>query len=213
MVPSNMVCFLLGYSFPFLVSPLMPFATYLLILLSILPCAASADAANPAHVLEMPYDYHIVPGDILEITVWREDGMNQKVLVRPDGGISVQLIGTVAAAGLTVEQLTDEIAARLSRFLTAPAVTVSLLTSNQKIYVLGKVNKPGEIPMLKRVTVMQALAIAGGLAPFADRDDIAILRRSGKENLHFPFDYDSVRDGEKQEQNLLLQDGDVVVVP
>lgn len=178
-----------------------------------LAAPASADTANPAVPGELPYDYRIVPGDVLEISVWREEGLEQKVLVRPDGGISFPLIGNVAAGGLTVDQLRGEIGARLGEFLSAPEVTVSVVNSNQRIYVVGKVNKPGDFPILNRVTVMQALAMAGGLTPFADRDDIAVLRRSGQENLRLPFDYDSVEDGENLEQNVLLQNGDVVVVP
>ena len=183
--------------------------------LVLLLCASTvfADMANPLVTGDLPHDYRVGPGDILEISVWREEGLNQKVLVRPDGGISLPLIGNLPAAGLTMEQLKEEIGKRLARFLTAPEVTVSLLTSNQKVFVVGKVNKPGEFPMMKRVTVMQALAMAGGLAAFADHDDIAILRRSGKDDIRLPFDYDSVRNGEDLEQNILLQDGDVVVVP
>jgi polysaccharide export outer membrane protein len=178
-----------------------------------LAASASADTANPVVPGELPYDYRIVPGDVLEISVWREEGLAQKVLVRPDGGISFPLIGNVAAGGLTVDQLRGEIGARLGEFLSAPEVTVAVVNSNQRIYVVGKVNKPGDFPILNRVTVMQALAMAGGLTPFADRDDIAVLRRSGQENLRLPFDYDSVEDGENLEQNVLLQNGDVVVVP
>jgi polysaccharide export outer membrane protein len=173
----------------------------------------SGHAANPLVTGEVPHDYRIVPGDMLEISVWREDGLNQKVLVRPDGGISFPLIGNVAAGGLTVDQLRDEIGRRLGEFLSSPEVTVSVLNSNQRIYVVGKVNKPGEFPMFTRVSVLQALAMAGGLTPFADRDDIAVLRRTDKENLRLPFDYDSIENGESLEQNILLQNGDVVVVP
>lgn len=178
-----------------------------------LAAPASADTANPVVPGELPYDYRIVPGDVLEISVWREEGLDQKVLVRPDGGISFPLIGNVAAGGLTVDQLRGEIGGRLGEFLSAPEVTVAVVNSNQRIYVVGKVNKPGDFPILGRVTVMQALAMAGGPTPFADRDDIAVLRRSGRENLRLPFDYDSVEDGENLEQNVPLQNGDVVVVP
>jgi polysaccharide export outer membrane protein len=178
-----------------------------------LAAPAFGDMANPVVPGEVPHDYRIVPGDVLEIAVWREDGLNTKVLVRPDGGISFPLIGNVTAGGLTVEQLRGEIGARLGEFLAAPEVTVAVMSSNQRIYVLGRVNKPGDFPMVNRISVMQALALAGGLATFADRDDIAILRRSGPETLRLPFDYDSVRDGENLDQNILLENGDVVVVP
>ncbi len=162
---------------------------------------------------EVAQDYRIVPGDILEISVWREEGLKEKVLVRPDGGISFPLLGDLPAGGLSVEQLRGELAARLGEFLSEPEVTVAVVSTNQKVYVLGKVNRPGDIPMPKRVTVMQALAMAGGLTPYADHDDIAVLRREGAETLRFLFDYDGVAGGETLEQNILLRDGDVVVVP
>jgi polysaccharide export outer membrane protein len=196
----------------------MRFCYVLLFLMSLATFALSAPAAPTAPKPglakpELPYDYQIVPGDVLEISVWREEGLDLKILVRPDGGISFPLIGSVVAGGRTVDQLRDEISKRLGDFLSSPEVTVAVVNSNQKIYVVGKVGKPGEFLILKRITVMQALAMAGGLTPFADRDDIGILRRKGKDELRLPFDYDSVESGEKLEQNILLQDGDVVVVP
>ncbi|MGZ8242585.1 polysaccharide biosynthesis/export family protein [Methylomagnum sp.] len=179
----------------------------------ILAFAAFGDTANPASLSELPHDYRIVPGDVLEISVWREEGLNNKVLVRPDGGVSYPLIGGVAAGGLTVEQLRGELKGRLAEFLSDPEVAVSVVNSNQRVYVVGKVNKPGDFPMPNRMSVLQALAMAGGLTPFADRDDIGIIRRVGPETRRLPFDYDSAEDGENLEQNILLENGDVVVVP
>lgn len=191
----------------------MQFRNYLVFLGFILAFPAFADTANPAALSEVPHDYRIVPGDVLEISVWREEGLNNKVLVRPDGGISYPLIGGVTAGGLTVEQLRGEIKGRLAEFLSDPEVAVSVVNSNQRVYVVGKVNKPGDFPVPNRVSVMQALAMAGGLTPFADRDDISILRRSGDQTLRLPFDYGDVEGGERLEQNILLENGDVVVVP
>ena len=174
---------------------------------------AFGDVAKPAVSGEIPHFYRIVPGDVLEISVWREEGLNQKVLVRSDGGISFPLVGNVTAGGLTVDQLRAAITAKLAEFLSDPEVNVAVVNSNQRVYVVGKVNKPGDFPMVNRISVMQALAMAGGLTPFADRGDIAILRRSGTETLRLSFDYGDVADGDELEQNILLQDGDVVVVP
>jgi polysaccharide export outer membrane protein len=172
-----------------------------------------ADEANPAVTSQIPHDYRIVPGDVLEISVWREEGMESKVLVRPDGQISFPLVGNLPAGGRTVDEVRSELKSRLGEFLSSPEVTVQVLNSNQKVFVVGKVAKPGEIPMLNRISVLQALAIAGGLTPFADRDDISVLRRTEKGNLRLPFDYDTVESGENLDQNILLQNGDVVVVP
>lgn len=170
-------------------------------------------AANDVNLGEVTQDYRILPGDVLEISVWREEGLKEKVLVRPDGGASFPLIGEFRAGGLTVEQLRSGVAAMLGEFLSEPGVTVAVVSTNQKVYVLGKVARPGDVPMPKGVTVMQALAMAGGLTPYADRDDIAVLRPQGGETLRFLFDYDGVSQGETLEQNILLRDGDVVVVP
>ncbi len=191
----------------------MQILKFALLLLFTLVAPVFGEAPNSPPRAEVSSDYRIVPGDVLEISVWREEHLDNKILVRPDGGISFPLIGTVSAGGLTVDQLRSEIAGRLAAFISNPEVTVSVVNTNQKVYVLGKVNKPGEFPMASRITVMQALAMAGGLTPFADRDSISILRRSGTETLRLSFDYDSAEDGDDLEQNILLQNGDVVVVP
>jgi len=174
---------------------------------------AFPDEVKAAVVRDLPQDYRIVPGDGLEISVWKEEGMSNKLLVRPDGGISFPLIGEMNAAGLTVGQLRAELVKRLGGLISEPDVTVSVTGSNQKIYVLGKVNKPGDFPMFARLSVMQALALAGGLTTFADRDDIKVLRQVGDRTETFSFDYDDVADGEGLEQNILLMNGDTVVVP
>lgn len=191
----------------------MRFRHLLAFLASCFALPAPGDAGNPSVVGQPPYDYRIVPGDVLEISVWREEGLNNKVLVRADGGISYPLIGNAIAGGLTVEQLRGDLKDRLAEFLTDPEVSVSVVNSNQRVYVVGKVNKPGDFPMPSRITVMQALALAGGLTPFADRDDIGVLRHDGPGTVRLPFDYDSAEAGEDLRQNILLENGDVVVVP
>ena len=175
------------------------------------PAGAGAMTAQSA---VNPSTYRVGAEDLLEITVWREDALKREVLVRPDGGISYPLIGEVQAAGKTVDELREEITKRLEKFVPDAAVSVTVLkTGSQRIYVLGKVTKPGEFPVGRNVDVLQALSMAGGLTPFADQNGIRIMRREGDRQSMLPFEYGRVVRGEKLEQNVLLRAGDVVVVP
>jgi polysaccharide export outer membrane protein len=156
----------------------------------------------------------VQPGDILEISVWKEEGMQSEVLVRPDGGISFPLVGDLIAEGLTIKQLSGEITKKLKQFIPDPVVTVSLKQIfGNTIYVIGKVNRPGEFEFIRKLDVMQALSKAGGTTPFAELDKVKILRRSGDAQQAISFHYGEVEKGLKLEQNILLESGDVVVVP
>src|SRR5512134_2199560 len=158
--------------------------------------------------------YRVGAEDLLEISVWREDALKKEVLVRPDGGISYPLIGEVQAAGRTVLEIRDDVAKRLEKFIPDPVVSVAILKSaSQRIYVIGRVNKPGEFPVGRHVDVLQALSMAGGLTPFADGNEIRILRRDGDQQVVIPFEYGRVVRGQKLDQNILLRGGDVIVVP
>jgi polysaccharide biosynthesis/export protein len=159
-------------------------------------------------------DYQLSPEDVLEISVWKEESLTKQVVVRPDGAFSFPLVGDVQATAKTVEQVRAEIKERLKKFMPEPVVSVSLLkVTGYKIYVIGRVNKPGEFVTGRFVDVLQALAMAGGLTPFAAENDIRILRRvDGKEYVR-KFRYADVRKGENLEQNLMLRSGDTVVVP
>ena len=161
-----------------------------------------------------PATYRVGPEDVLEISVWREEALKKDVLVRPDGGISYPLIGDIQAAGKTIADLRTEITTRLEKFIPDAVVSVTVLkAASQRIYVLGKVTKPGEFPVGRSVDVLQALSMSGGLAPFADANGIRIMRREGDRQVVLPFEYTRVVRGEKLEQNVLLRPGDVVVVP
>ena len=180
--------------------------------------SATADQQPAAPIKKQQTDavqYLLAPGDLVEISVWKEEGMQQQqILVAPDGNITFPLVGTLMAAGKPMSALEDAIAARLADYIADPVVNVKLLQNNgNSIFVIGKVNKPGQFPANRRIDVMQALSLAGGLTVFADSDSIRILRRVGKEILVFPFDYDDVVDGEHLEQNILLEAGDTVTVP
>jgi polysaccharide export outer membrane protein len=172
--------------------------------------AAAAAAAAPNQ-----HKYLLGPEDALEISVWKEPDLTKQLVVRPDGKISYPLIGQVQAAGLTVKQLQEAISKRLTKYVTDAHVTVILLKAqNYEIYVTGKVNKPGNFMIGRPINVMQAIAMAGGLTPFASPGSIMVLRttENGKEEV-FPFNYKEVARGEFLEQNRTLLPGDVVVVP
>ncbi len=170
-------------------------------------------ASNIALAQEKPYLLN--PGDVLEISVWKEEGMQRSVLVLPDGKISYPLAGQFQAAGRTPEDIQKFLVKRLDRFFPDPVITVSVVNVNgNKIFVLGQVRQPGEFLITRPVDVVQALSLAGGLTQFADEDEIKILRRdaAGKQ-VAMPFDFSEVQKGEGLETNILLKAGDVVVVP
>jgi len=158
--------------------------------------------------------YEVQPGDLLFISVWKEIELQKEVLVRPDGAFSFPLCGEIDGRNKTVEELRVEISNRLSRFIPDLIVTVSVLEINgNKVYVIGQVNEPGQFVVNPRVDVMQALSMAGGATAFADLNDVKILRRTGNGQIAIEFRYDDVARGRDLEQNILLESGDVVVVP
>lgn len=159
-------------------------------------------------------DYQIGPEDLLEISVWREKDLQREVLVRPDGWLTFPLVGNVKAAGKTPQQLQTEISAKLRKYIPDPVVTVTVLkVQGLKIFVIGKVGKPGEYNVGRYVDVLQALTLAGGLTPFAREGEIKILRKDNGREKVIPFDYGAVKQGRGLNQNILLQAGDVVMVP
>jgi polysaccharide export outer membrane protein len=172
-------------------------------------------SAGPARA-GAPVDesYTLLPGDVVEISVWGEELLQKQVLVRPDGGISFPFADNVQAKGRTITDVSGELKKKINKFVPDAVVTVSLVqNAGNRIYVLGRVNKPGEFLVPRPVDVMQALAMAGGLTPFADRDTIRVLRRDGAAPQVTVFNYEQVERGEALEQNILLRAGDVIMVP
>jgi polysaccharide export outer membrane protein len=158
--------------------------------------------------------YLLQPGDVLDISVWREETLQKQVAVRPDGAITFPLADSVQAQGRTVAQVTKAITDKLAQYIPGPVVTVTLVeNAGNRIYVLGRVNKPGEFVMIRPTDVVQALSMAGGLTPFADRKNIRVLRRDGGTQRSIPFNYSQVEEGEHLDQNIVLQAGDAVMVP
>jgi polysaccharide export outer membrane protein len=168
--------------------------------------AAQADTAADS--------YKIQPGDVLEVSVWREENLIKQVLVRPDGGISFPLAGDIHAAGESVAALEQQITQKLNRYIPDPIVTVSMQQlSGNKIYVVGKVARPGEYVATSYVDVVQAIAMAGGMTTFASVNKIKIVRRMGEKLEAYSFRFSDIEDGENLEQNIILSSGDIVIVP
>ncbi|MBQ0719276.1 MAG: polysaccharide biosynthesis/export family protein [Gammaproteobacteria bacterium] len=158
--------------------------------------------------------YPLQPGDALRIQVWGESELAQEVLIAPDGTFSFPLVGSVAAAGRSADEVQSELALRLEKFVPDANVNLSVVnTSGNVIYVLGQVARPGQFPMPGHFNVTQALSVAGGMTPFASVNDIRILRDRAGIKSTFVFRYSDVEKGLLLEQNIDLVSGDVVIVP
>lgn len=158
--------------------------------------------------------YTIGAGDILEISVWKNEALTKNVVVLPDGKISFPLIGELTAGGKTVGQLKTELEKKLVRYVPDVNLSVVVAQVNSMIvYVVGRVNKPGRFALNTNINVLQALAMAGGLNPFAKRNNIKIFREVVNGTHIFPFYYDDVTKGKNVQLNIRLKRGDVVVVP
>ncbi len=176
------------------------------------PSSSAPKSTAPAD--SVSDEYTVQPGDVLTITVWKEQDLTGDVLVRPDGGLSFPLVGDLSASGKTVSALRKEVVTRLQRYLPNPVVTVAVKQiGGNAIYVVGKVQHPGEFPFGRAVDVMQALSLAGGATPFASLNSIVILRRENGRQQAIHFRYSQVARGKDLSQNILLQSGDTVVVP
>ena len=158
--------------------------------------------------------YYISPEDVLSISVWREDELQRELTVRPDGGITFPLIGDVQAVGLTTDQLREVIRTKISAYVPEAVVSVAVVSaSGLKVFVTGKVNRPGQFLVGRYVDVLQAITLAGGLTPFANSKNIRILRRTDQGDKIFNFNYAQVERGEELSQNIVLRAGDTVIVP
>jgi len=180
--------------------------------LAVLSASVALLGAGPASPQD---DYLIQAGDVIEVTVYQEESLSRQVLIRPDGGMSLPLVGDLHAAGLTPLEVKQALEQRLGDFIPQSNVTVAVTQiSGNQVFVVGKVNRPGAYPIYRPLDVMQALALAGGTAQFAGVDDIRIIRRDGAGQQHvYEFEYSQVVDGRNLEQNILLVSGDTIVVP
>jgi polysaccharide export outer membrane protein len=159
--------------------------------------------------------YVIGPGDRIDISIWKEPALTRTVTVLPDGSISFPLIDQIQAEGLTVDALKSEIEKRIVRFVPDPNLSVAVNTvGSLYVYVIGKVHNAGRFELNTRINVLQALAMAGGLNPFANEEEIKIFRETGDaRTIQFEFSYQEVSRGRNLEQNIRLERGDVILVP
>jgi polysaccharide export outer membrane protein len=174
--------------------------------------AAPAPAVSSSGLLP---DYRIGPGDVLAIDVWKEpDASTAATVVRPDGRVSLALLGELMVAGSTLQELQDSVSARYARIIRDARVHVTVREVNsQRVYVIGEVRREGAIRIVTPLTVLQALADSGGLTDYAKKKKIYILRADNGRQVKLPFDYNAVLRGRNVEQNITLLPGDTVVVP
>jgi polysaccharide export outer membrane protein len=168
--------------------------------------ASSTIATDPA--------YKIGPQDMLRIDVWKEPDISRLVPVRPDGKITLPLLNDIQASGLTPVQLASKIAEGLKKFITSPQVTVGVTEINsRRIFVTGEVTRAGAFPLLPNMTVLQALSSSGGFTQFARLKNIYVLRMEDGKQVKHAFNYKDAVSGKHAEQNIMLEGGDVIVVP
>ena len=190
---------------------------------SALPAGIDASAAGggltvtDAHPNKMPAvspEYRVGEADTLQITVWKEPDFSKTVNVRPDGMISLPLIGEVKVLGMTSGEIQDVVASKLKAYLLNPLVTVEITDiKSRRVFITGEVVRPGLYPLGGPTTVLQLIAQAGGFTPFAKRKSIVILCQENGQAQKRPFNYTEVVHGKAPEQNVLLTPGCTVVVP
>lgn len=182
-------------------------------------CASVSKEALDEAAKPVSREFLLGPEDVLEVTVWRNQDLSRIVVVRPDGKISLPLIGDVQASGLNSSQVAAKIAARLTEFKENPNVSVSLKEVNSYfIYVLGEVLKPGKYPLKSYATVLQGVSMAGGFTPFASKNRMQVIRThengDGKEHqIRIPVPYNELVSGKGEIENFILKSGDTIVVP
>jgi polysaccharide export outer membrane protein len=175
------------------------------------PADAPADATAS---VALPAGYVIGPDDLLSVVFWRDKDMSADVVVRPDGKISLPLLNDVDAAGLTPDELRTKLTKAASKFVEEPNATVVVKEiRSRKVFITGNVAKPGNYPLNGDMTVLQLIAVAGGLQEYADSGSIVVMRTENGQQKSFKFNYKDVIKQRHVEQNILLKAGDTVVVP
>jgi polysaccharide export outer membrane protein len=172
-----------------------------------------SQSPSPASAITVPPEFVIGPDDVLGISFWREAEMTGDVTVRPDGRITLPLLGEMQAAGLTPERLKLEIQKAATKLFEDPTVSVIVRTINsRKVFITGSVATPGSHTLTRELRVMQLIAMAGGLTEFADKKNIRIVRMEGGNQKTFKLNYNDVAQGKHLEQNIVLAPGDTVIV-
>ena len=186
-----------------------------LVLLFACATTAAAQSNDPAAAGDrLPADYVIGADDVLAIQFWSEKDMSAEVTVRPDGKIALPLLNDVHAAGLTPEELRDRLLTAARKFVENPNPTVMVKTINsRKVFITGQVEKPGTYPINHSLTVLQLIALAGGLREFVHGKNISVLRQESDRQVVYRFNYRDVINAKDLEQNIQLKPGDTIVVP
>ena len=174
----------------------------------------AAPASAPTVAIAVPTEYIIGADDVMSVVFWRDKELSADVTVRPDGKISLPLLNEIQAAGLTPAQLKDRIAEEAKKYVEDPTVTVEVKAINsRKVFITGEVRKPGPYPLTGTTTVLQLIAVAGGLGDYAKGEKITIVRAEAGRQTAFRFNYKDVLKGRKLAQNIELKPGDAVLVP
>jgi polysaccharide export outer membrane protein len=186
-----------------------------LTLAALLGCRAPAPRYDFEAERRVTRAYAVGPGDVLEVRAWKNEALSQRVTVRPDGFITIPLVGDVMASGRTAMAIADEIATHAAKYYNEkPVVSVEVAELHSyRVYVMGEVSRPGEFTPRAQITVLQALALAGGFTRFADPDEVVIVRRDAHGERRIPFAYDEVVGKGDLRGDLPLQSNDTVVVP
>ncbi len=158
--------------------------------------------------------YLLNSGDILDISVWNEEALQKQAVVLPDGVITIPLAGEIVAKDKTVAEVEEELTKKFSEYLADPVVTVSVTSvEGNRVHILGKVLNPGSFVMNQPLDAMQALSLAGGLSPYAEENNIIVLRRDGEKQQVLPVKYAEIKKGKALKTNITLESGDVMIVP
>ena len=197
-----------------LAATILPLA--LLFACSSVPMQASVASLETATDIDPSTDYEIGPEDVLEVLIWKNDALSKVVTVRPDGKISLPLIGDVQASGLSADQVRDIITGKLTEYYKEPpSVSIIVQQANSYvIYIMGEVVRPAQYQVKRGTTFLQAIALAGGFTPFAATNDVLILRK-GNDNskqVAIPIRYRDIVSGKNVENNILLKPRDTIII-
>ncbi len=191
-------------------------------LIAVVMCGATGcvqEQVNYKVDMVPPGEFLLGPEDVLIVTVWKNADLSREVVIRPDGMISMPLIGEVPAANLTSNNLAKRISDRLTEYMASPIVSVQIKEVNSYfIYVMGEITKPGKYPLKSYANVVQGISLAGGFTPFAKKNKMKVLRvtvnGSGESHqIEIPVQYDDILSGNATPGNFYLRSGDVIVVP
>jgi len=177
----------------------------LFLMLGLIPCAQAYAANDP---------FTVLPGDVLQISVWKEEGLDREVIVLPDGSITFPLVGNISVQGDTPVAVQDKVKSKLGKLIPDASVSVSVKAAlGHTVSVVGQVAKPGELVINHNLTGMQALSQAGGLTPYASESHIIVLRHEDGKETSIDFPYDDISGGDDLDKDIVLNPGDVMVVP